>query len=172
LLIGEDAGIGPILSLAERLRGEDAVEPADHREQAHPLRWSPEVQQLVNPAGGDRASSGAGWKPLVLLGSDQPFPFRARPSTIIVAGIPPDVIACMPLLEQWGIPCRLASHSGFPGCFEGSVAALADVWLTSLGPLELSEVEIFASGPPGVLDMAGVLAARYAVPFHISLAPQ
>jgi dihydroorotate dehydrogenase electron transfer subunit len=145
LLIGEDAGIGPILSLAERLRGEDAVEPADHREQAHPLRWSPEVQQLVNPAGGDRASSGAGWKPLVLLGSDQPFPFRARPST---------------------------SHSGFPGCFEGSVAALADVWLTSLGPLELSEVEIFASGPPGVLDMAGVLAARYAVPFHISLAPQ
>src|SRR5581483_6389509 len=81
LLIGEDAGIGPVISLAERLRGELAS--ADYG------RGSP-------PAAGS-TSAGPRWKPLVLLGSEQPFPFRARPSAVIVAGIPREVIGCMPL---------------------------------------------------------------------------
>ena len=33
--------------------------------------------------------AGKPWKPLVLMGSEIPFPFKARPSTILVPGIPP-----------------------------------------------------------------------------------
>ena len=50
------------------------------------------------------------WQPLVLMGSEIPFPFRARPSTILVPGMPAGSIACMPLLDGWGVPSRLASR--------------------------------------------------------------
>jgi dihydroorotate dehydrogenase electron transfer subunit len=119
----------------------------------------------------ERLRGAPGWKPLVLLGSHEPFPFRARPSSVIVAGIPADVIACMPLIEQWGIPCRLASPSELPGCFEGPVTALADTWLASLGPAELNEVEILSCGPAPMLDEARTLAARYGLPYQTALAP-
>ena len=55
---------------------------------------------------------GRAWKPLVLMGSEIPFPFHARPSQIMVAGIPAGAIACMPLLDEWGIASRLASRAG------------------------------------------------------------
>ena len=89
---------------------------------------------------------GESWHPLVLLGSDTPFPFRPRPSVIVVAGIPAGVIACMPLLEEWGIASRLASTLGLPGCFDGPVTALADTWLRSLAAADRTEVETFAFG--------------------------
>jgi dihydroorotate dehydrogenase electron transfer subunit len=108
--------------------------------------------------------SGVAWKPLVLLGSEIPFPFRTRPSSIILPGIPPFVIACMPLLEEWGVPNRLASTSDFPGCFEGPVTELADKWLGSLSPVELAEVEILSCGSAALLESTQELAARYRVP--------
>jgi dihydroorotate dehydrogenase electron transfer subunit len=103
-------------------------------------------------------------KSLVLLGSDTSFPFRPRPSVIIVPGIPTGVIACMPLLEEWGIASRLASTADLPGCFEGTVTALAHAWLSSLNPTDLAEVEIFAHGPAPMLEAIANLARRYAVP--------
>src|SRR5947208_15829694 len=66
-----------------------------------------------------RARTDAEWKPLVLMGSEIPFPFRTRPSRIVVAGIPDGSIACMPLLDEWGVASRLATRSDFPGCFDG-----------------------------------------------------
>jgi dihydroorotate dehydrogenase electron transfer subunit len=81
-------------------------------------------------------------RPLVLLGSDTPFPFRPRPSVIVVPGIPTGIIACMPLLEEWGIASRLASTLDLPGCFDGPVTALADIWLASLVAAERAQVEI------------------------------
>lgn len=111
----------------------------------------------------------AGWKPLVLMGSEVPFPFRARPSTIILPGMPAGSIACMPLLEEWGVPSRLATGSDFPGCFAGFVTELADLWLASLGSAELAEVEIFACGPTPMLEASAALARRYAVPCQVSL---
>ncbi|HJX19499.1 MAG TPA: hypothetical protein VJ454_00810, partial [Steroidobacteraceae bacterium] len=42
-----------------------------------------------------REAGGAAWKPLVLMGSEVPFPFRTRPSRLIVPGIPAGAIACM-----------------------------------------------------------------------------
>lgn len=109
------------------------------------------------------------FKPLVLMGSEVPFPFRTRPSSLIVAGVPQDTIACMPLLEEWGVPSRLSSRSEFPGCFAGYVTELAGHWLASLGPAQLAEVEIFACGPTPMLRACAALARRYQVPCQVSL---
>jgi dihydroorotate dehydrogenase electron transfer subunit len=116
-----------------------------------------------------RARSDAAWKPLVLMGSEIPFPFRARPSRIMVAGMPAGSIACMPLLEEWGIASRLATKAGFPGCYDGYVPALADEWLATLGPEELAQVEMFACGPTAMLQASARVARRYAIPCQVSL---
>jgi dihydroorotate dehydrogenase electron transfer subunit len=113
LIVGEGAGIGPAIHLAEQRRG-------------------------------------SSWLPLVLLGSDTPFPFRPRPSVIVVPGIPTGVIACMPLLEEWGIASRLASTLDLPGCYEGTVTALAAVWLGSLATAERAKIEIITYGPDSI----------------------
>jgi dihydroorotate dehydrogenase electron transfer subunit len=109
------------------------------------------------------------WQPLVLMGSEIPFPFQARPSTIVVQGVPAGAIACMPLLDDWGVPSRLATLAGFPGCFDGYVTDLAAEWLGSLDPTPLSEVEIFACGPTPMLKAIAVVARRFGVPCQVSL---
>ena len=114
-------------------------------------------------------AAGGAWKPLVLMGSEVPFPFRTRPSTLIVPGIPAGTIACMPLLEEWGVPSRLASLADFPGCFAGFVTELADAWLASLSSAELREVEIFSCGPTPMLKASAQLARRHQVPCQVSL---
>jgi dihydroorotate dehydrogenase electron transfer subunit len=101
-----------------------------------------------------------GTMPLVVLGSEVPFPFTLRPSTIMVPGLPPHVIATMPLLEDWGIACRLASQEGYPGCFDGFVTELAAGWIEALGPETRNEIEIFACGPTPMLKAVQALAAH------------
>jgi len=113
--------------------------------------------------------SDARWRPLVLMGSEIPFPFRARPSTILVPGIPAGVIAGMPLLEQWGVPSRLASFGDFPGCYHGYVTGLADAWLATLPADELRAVEMFACGPTPMLKAASAVAKKFGVPCQVSL---
>ena len=116
-----------------------------------------------------REQAGAEWKPLVLMGSEVPFPFRARPSTILVPGAPEGVIACMPLLEEWGVASRLASLAGYPGCYEGYVTDLAAAWLTSLDAKASAEVEMFACGPTVMLKAAAAVARRFNIPCQVSL---
>lgn len=116
-----------------------------------------------------RERTDAAWQPLVLMGSEIPFPFRARPSTILVDGIPEGAIACMPMLDEWGVPSRLASFAGFPGCYEGYVTELAAAWLGSLDSRTLSEVEMFACGPTVMLKAAAALARRFDIPCQVSL---
>jgi dihydroorotate dehydrogenase electron transfer subunit len=111
----------------------------------------------------------AEWKPLVLMGSEIPFPFQARPSTILVPGIPDGVIACMPLLDSWGVPSRLATLAGFAGCFDGYVTDLAAAWLSSLDAQALNEVELFACGPTPMLQATARVARRFGVPCQVSL---
>jgi dihydroorotate dehydrogenase electron transfer subunit len=111
----------------------------------------------------------AAWQPLVLMGSEIPFPFHTRPSTILLPGMPDGVIACMPLLDGWGVPSRLASLAGFAGCFEGYVTDLAAAWLSSLDPTALAEVEIFACGPTPMLQATAKVARRFGVPGQVSL---
>jgi dihydroorotate dehydrogenase electron transfer subunit len=116
-----------------------------------------------------REDTRANWKPLVLMGSEIPFPFRTRPSQILVPGIPAGAIACMPMLDEWGIPSRLATKSDFPGCFDGFVTQLGDAWLSSLGPAELAEVEIFSCGPTPMLKATAALARKHNVACQVSL---
>jgi dihydroorotate dehydrogenase electron transfer subunit len=103
-------------------------------------------------------------QPLVLLGSEVPFPFRARPSTLLVPGIPEGVIATMPLLEDWGVPARLASGRSRPGCFEGHVTDLATHWLAALPEGERDRVALYACGPAPMLRAAAALAGRFGIP--------
>ncbi len=116
-----------------------------------------------------REDTRAAWKPLVLMGSEIPFPFRTRPSQILVPGIPAGAIACMPMLDEWNIPSRLASKSDFPGCFDGFVTQLGDAWLSSLGAAELAEVEIFSCGPTPMLKASAALARKHNVACQVSL---
>ena len=111
----------------------------------------------------------AAWKPLVLMGSEIPFPFRARPSRMLVPAAPAEAIACMPLLDEWGVPSRLASGAGFPGCFNGYVTKLAAHWLAALSEAERAEVEIFACGPTPMLKATAALARRFSLPCQVSL---
>jgi dihydroorotate dehydrogenase electron transfer subunit len=116
-----------------------------------------------------REDSATPWQPLVLMGSEIPFPFRARPSTILVPGMPDGVIACMPLLEEWGIPSRLTSLAGYAGCHEGYVTELAATWLASLDRAALGEVEMFACGPTPMLKAAAAVARRFGIACQVSL---
>lgn len=109
------------------------------------------------------------YQPLVLLGSEVPFPFSQRPSQIMIPGIPEGVIGTMPLLEDWSIPTRLASLQGYPGCYDGYITGLARCWLDSLDEQQRSEVEIFACGPHAMLAAAASLAKLYDLPCQVSL---
>jgi dihydroorotate dehydrogenase electron transfer subunit len=109
------------------------------------------------------------WKPLVLMGSEIPFPFRVRPSTILLPGMPDAAIACMPLLDEWGVPSRLASFAGFPGCHDGYVTDLARVWLRTLSEAQLGETEIFACGPTAMLAATARLAREFHLPCQVAL---
>ena len=112
---------------------------------------------------------GAETTPLVLMGSEVPFPFRPRPSQIMVSGMPQGSIACMPLMEDWGIASRLASVRGFAGCFEGYVTDLAAAWIESLPALDRAQVEIFACGPTPMLKATQTLAGRFGLPSQLCL---
>jgi len=117
----------------------------------------------------DVLRSEADKRPFVILGSEVPFPFTPRPSQILVPGLPEGVIASMPLLDDWGVGCRLASLREQPGCHQGYVTDLARPWLESLDAAALSEVEVFACGPHPMLEAVAKLAAQFDLPCQVSL---
>ncbi|MCU7959502.1 MAG: dihydroorotate dehydrogenase electron transfer subunit [gamma proteobacterium symbiont of Bathyaustriella thionipta] len=108
-------------------------------------------------------------QPFVILGSEVAFPFDLEPSQHLVDGLPDGVIACMPLLQQWGIPSRLASRQGFAGCHDGFVTDLARNWLDTLTADSLKQVELFSCGPEPMLQAVAQLAADYDLPCQLSL---
>ncbi len=116
-----------------------------------------------------KARRDAPWQPLVLMGSEIEFPFRARPSRILLPGMPADVIACMPLLDDWGVASRLATLSGFAGCFGGYVTELAAHWLGTLDADALAAVGIFACGPTPMLQATARVARQFGLPCQVSL---
>jgi len=109
------------------------------------------------------------WKPLVLMGSEVPFPFSARPSAILVPGMPESVIAAMPLLDDWGVPSRLASRQDYPGCYAGYITALARTWLASLSDMQRAGVSVYACGPQPMLAACAALSQEYDLPCQVSL---
>lgn len=116
-----------------------------------------------------RRDRAAGWKPLVLMGSEVRFPFPARPSAMLLPGMPDGVIACMPLLEDWGIPSRLASRQGYAGCHDGYITDLGRAWLRTLDARALREVGLFACGPTPMLRATAKLAREFELPCQAAL---
>ena len=108
-------------------------------------------------------------EPFVIMGSEVPFPFKTRPSQILVPGMPEGTIAAMPLLEDWGVASRLTSQAGFPGCYEGYVTDLARHWLNALSDSQRREVQIYACGPHPMLAACASLAREYHLPCQVSL---
>lgn len=117
----------------------------------------------------ERMQHAGNHQPLVLMGSEVPFPFTSRPSTIMIPGMPAEVIAAMPLLEDLGIASRLTSGQDFPGCFQGYITDLARHWLQAADPGMLEEVEIFACGPHPMLEAVAALAHDFDLPCQVSL---
>lgn len=115
------------------------------------------------------AAARSGLPPLVLMGSELPFPFELVDSRLAAAGLPAGATAAMPLLENLGVPSRLASLSGFPGCHHGYVTELAEAWLGSLAAGEIREAEIFSCGPHAMLVTVAALARRHGVRCQVSL---
>lgn len=106
---------------------------------------------------------------IVFMGSEIPFPFTATPSKILLNGLPQEAIAAMPLLEDWGIPSRLATTSGYAGCFDGFVTELADRWISEQKEIPAADIEIFACGPTPMLKAVVELARKHALANQISL---
>ncbi len=110
----------------------------------------------------------AGVRPLIIMGSEVPFPFKPVPSKIMVHGMPEGVIAAMPLLDDWGLANRLTSRQGFAGCYDGFVTDLARYWLNQNQTL-LPEIEIFSCGPTIMLQAVSRLAHEFSLPCQISM---
>ncbi len=108
-------------------------------------------------------------QPLLLMGSEVPFPFTIQPSKIIVPGLPDGTIAAMPLMEDWKIPSRLASLQNYPGCFDGYITDLARHWLASLNAAQRREVAVYACGPHAMLSACAAMADEFNLPCQVSL---
>ena len=113
--------------------------------------------------------SSAAWQPLVLMGSEIPFPFELTESAIAAEWLPREIISTMPLLDGWQIPARLASLSGFSGVYRGYVTDLACEWLNRLDEEALAQTEIFACGPTAMLKAVANMAREYNLPCQVSL---
>lgn len=68
---------------------------------------------------------------IAFIGLAGQFPFAPCPSRTLIEGLPPSVIGAIPLLEDWGIPHRLASSLEYPGCFQGTAQALTECFRRS-----------------------------------------
>ncbi len=107
--------------------------------------------------------------PMVILGSEVPFPFQPSPSEMLISGMPEGVISTMPLMEDWDIPCRLTSLQDYAGCHQGYVTDLARLWLASLTPENRQEVTIYSCGPHPMLEAVHRLAVEFDLPCQVSL---
>jgi dihydroorotate dehydrogenase electron transfer subunit len=115
------------------------------------------------------ARAAEGFEPLVLMGSEVPFPFETTASRLAVPGVPAETSAALASLETLGVPSRLASLQGYPGCHRGYVTDLGRAWLDALSTAERAQVEVFACGPHPMLAAAARLARDYDLPCQVSL---
>ena len=107
------------------------------------------------------------YNPYVILGSEVPFPFEASQSNL--SGFNSSSFHTMPLLEEWRVPCGLASLQDYEGVYKGYVTDLAREYLDSLSSSDLKEVEVFTCGPNPMLEAVSKLSNEYNLPCQASL---
>ncbi|PCI69986.1 MAG: dihydroorotate dehydrogenase electron transfer subunit [Piscirickettsiaceae bacterium] len=108
-------------------------------------------------------------KPFVFMGSEVPFPFERKASRLRINGLAADVSGCLPLLEEWNIPSRLASLQGYEGVYQGYITDLARDWLNALSDQEKQQVAIYSCGPTPMLKAVAALAKEFDLPCQVSL---
>ena len=110
---------------------------------------------------------GSDYQPFAILGSEAPFPFdeKLADNNVNYAG----ATHTMPLLEDWGVECRLASLQNFEGVYQGYVTDLAREYLNTLSDDERSQVEVYSCGPHTMLAAVAKLAKEYDLPCQVSL---
>jgi dihydroorotate dehydrogenase electron transfer subunit len=107
--------------------------------------------------------------PLVLMGSEVPFPFELAESRLQVPGVGEMATHSVALLERWGVPSRLASNAGIAGAHRGFITDLARGWLATLAAKELRETQVFACGPTPMLKAVAKLARELNLPCQVAL---
>jgi len=107
------------------------------------------------------------YQSFAILGSEAPFPFDEK-----LADDGKDYAGAthtMPLLEDWGVECRLASLQNYEGVYQGYVTDLAKVYLDGLSADDLAQVEVYSCGPHPMLEAVAKLAKEYNLPCQVSL---
>ena len=107
--------------------------------------------------------------PVVLMGSEVPFPFESQQSPGSLPGIPPLADGVVPELEALGIPSRLASNAELPHAFLGFVTDLARAYLDSQSEQTLNQTQIATCGPTPMLRAVAALAQEYGMPCQVAL---
>jgi len=108
-------------------------------------------------------------RPLVLMGSEVPFPFELVESKLSQAGVGKAATHAVALLEQWGVPSRLASNAGLTGAHRGYITDLAREALQAMSESERAESQVFACGPTPMLKAVAKLARDFDLPCQIAL---
>lgn len=107
--------------------------------------------------------------PLVLMGSEVPFPFDLVESHLPVFGVGGGATHAVALLEGWRVPSRLASNAGLAGAHRGFITDLARDWLQGLPATLHREVQVFACGPTPMLKAVAKLAREFDLPCQVAL---
>jgi len=116
-----------------------------------------------------RLQHGNAFKPLVLMGSEIPFPFELQQSARPLAGVAEGPHGVMRDLETEGIVTRLASNAPYPEAFRGFVTDLARQHLAALDDEQRGKIQIAACGPTGMLHAVTQLALEFSLPCQVAL---
>ena len=120
----------------------------------------------------ERLAAGVTFEPVVLMGSEVPFPFQLAPAAL-AAGLCPSAgapgAAGLAVLESRGVPSLLASNAALPGALPGFVTDLAREVLSQLAPAELHRSQLAACGPGPMLAATARLAAEFDLPCQLAL---
>ncbi|MEO0575202.1 MAG: dihydroorotate dehydrogenase electron transfer subunit [Pseudomonadota bacterium] len=109
------------------------------------------------------------WQTMMFMGSELPFPFALVEGRIELPHMPSDATHSLALVEEWGIPSRLASKSDIDGAHDGYVTDLARAWLEQQDASTLAQCEIFSCGPTPMLKAVAALAQEFNVTCKVSL---
>ena len=90
-------------------------------------------------------------------------------SQLAVPGVGRPATHAVALLEQWGVPSRLASNAGLAGAHRGYITDLARDTLNALTATERAEVQIFACGPTPMLKAVAKFARDFDLPCQVAL---